>query len=339
MKLSLPSLLLALFVFAGCSDSDSNKSMDTALPQDEVHTIQPEDIPAYLDRFNSQRSQIVFELDGQAHKLTFIEPDEDLKALFTSYPGGLLQIGFDVAREEPLPNLTVYEGDIELLGSDAFFENLSRILVGKNITVDEDQAENLAYAGRLHDQSNQEEFDVRVVVNESLITGGTSTLEADGNMARLSGDLGTSTYLQMQELLDIQPQINTLILEDISGSVNDAINMHTGRLIRDAGLNTHVEDEGDVNSGGVDLFAAGVERTVEEGAILGVHSWCCEDNVTADKLPREHPAHRAQLTYFREMLGKAGEDFYFFTLNAAPFKGIHHMTREEMIRYKLITDC
>ena len=338
MKYLIPGITILLLILSGCGDSDNDKGAESALTQAEVHLIEPKDIQEYLDTFKTQRSQIVLEYDGHEYELSFLEPDEELDALFISYSGGVLQVGFDVATEEPLPSLIIYEGDIALLESDSFFENLNRILIGDNISIDEDDADNTIYTGRLRDQSNEQAFDVRLVVNESLINGGTSTIEVEENTARVNGDLGTFTYLQIRELLDTQSNVTRLVLQNIGGSVNDAINMHTGRLVRNAGLNTHVEADGNINSGGVDLFTAGLERTVEEGGILGVHSWCCEEGETADKLPRDHPAHRAQLTFFREMLDEAGEDFYFFTLNAASFKSIHPMTRAEMIQYDVITE-
>ena len=113
--------------------------------------------------------------------------------------------------------------------------------------------------------------------------------------------------------------------------------MHTGRLVRAANLATHVPADGDINSGAVDLFTAGAARTAEPGAILGVHAWCCEGELSAGELPRGSRAHGAQLTYFREMLGPIGEDFYFFTLDAAPFDDIHPMTPDEMDRFGLLT--
>jgi len=341
MKYKMLFLILILLVNTGCSSSSNSDSaiadQTSALPQDPVHIIQPEDVAAYVERFREQRPQVLLELDGVQYPLVFFTMDEEANALFATYSGGLVQIGFDLVEEEPLPLIAVFEGDTTLLEDETFFNNLNRTLVGDPVDLGEDDSGNIIYSGRLLDASTQEQFDVRLVLNESLLEGGTSTLVVSGNDAMLNGDLGTSTYIQIQELISSQPQVTRLVMQEISGSVNDAINMHTGRLVRSAGLSTYVPADGDVNSGGVDMFAAGTTRSVEQGGILGVHSWCCEDGVTADQLPREHPAHRAQLTYFREMLADKGEDFYFFTLAASPFTSVHPMTREEMQRFDVIT--
>lgn len=166
---------------------------------------------------------------------------------------------------------------------------------------------------------------------------GTSTFEIVGTEAIVRGALGSHSFTQMEFLLENHPEVNTLVLADIRGSVNDEVNVETGRLVRNAGLSTHVPADGEIYSGGVDLFAAGVQRTVESGAILGVHAWCCGPNgESAHELGQDDPVHATQLAYFSEMLGDtAGPSFYFFTLESAPFDGMHTMTDEELAEHLL----
>jgi len=110
--------------------------------------------------------------------------------------------------------------------------------------------------------------------------------------------------------------------------------MHTGRLIRKAQLTTLIPASGDVNSGGVDLFASGFKREYGTGGKVGVHSWCCEAGKSAHLLSKDDPAHGAQLTCFREMLGnELGPEFYFFTIDAAPAESVHVMTQSELTQY------
>jgi hypothetical protein len=45
------------------------------------------------------------------------------------------------------------------------------------------------------------------------------------------------------------------------------------------------------------------KRIVEKGAKIGVHSWCCENDLTAVEISKEHPAHKYQLKYFTMALG------------------------------------
>ncbi len=173
--------------------------------------------------------------------------------------------------------------------------------------------------------------------NEAITGAGTSILEIKGKEAYLSGDLGTITYAQIKGLIKNHKEVKTLVLTKISGSVNDEVNMHTGRLVRESGLNTKVLATSDIASGGVDLFTAGNVRIVEKGAKIGVHSWCCVNEKGASKIPKDHPAHKYQLEYFKMTLGLKGESFYFYTLNASDFEDVHYMSDNEIKNWEIAT--
>jgi len=184
---------------------------------------------------------------------------------------------------------------------------------------------------------NDESFPATIRITQSLINGGSSEIQIEGDKAYLNGDLGVRTYNQIFTLITEHPEVNTIVEVNVSGSVHDDINMQTGRLIRQAGLNTYVPGNGDIASGGVDLFCAGVNRTIEKGAKLGVHSWG-GGGIQAADLPEDSPLHEAQIAYFSEMLGSPlGKDFYFYTINAAPAAEVHYMSPEEITRWQLGT--
>ncbi|MEM7785938.1 MAG: hypothetical protein AAF623_21495, partial [Planctomycetota bacterium] len=109
--------------------------------------------------------------------------------------------------------------------------------------------------------------------DDSVMSAGSSTLDIAGEEAFLAGSLGTRTYDQIRKLISDHPEVKTLVLKNVDGSVDDDINLHTGRLIRNAGLTTKVLADSEVYSGGVDLFCSGASRIIEPGAKLGVHSW------------------------------------------------------------------
>ncbi len=182
---------------------------------------------------------------------------------------------------------------------------------------------------------NNESVSATITITESLIGGGSSEIQIEGNNVYLNGTLGTRTYNQIFQLIAENPEVNTIVEVDVSGSVNDDINVQTGRLIRQAGMDTYVPGNGSIASGGVDLFSAGVNRTIEFGATIGVHSWS-DGNTQASDLPEDSPLHNDQIAYFNEMLGSSlGRDFYFFTINAAPADSIHNMSQEEITRWQL----
>ncbi len=183
-----------------------------------------------------------------------------------------------------------------------------------------------------------------IKVTASQIGGGTSEFYIDGNEALLSGDLGTRTYNQVIDLLTNHPEVDTIVEVNVPGSVNDEVNMKTGRMIRDHGLSTKVPPNGHIASGGVDLFCAGIIRTLGKGARVGVHSWAGDDGKAAADYPENDPAHDAQISYFNTMLGTPqGRNFYFYTITAAKADNkpdyspldMHYMTVEEIAKWKL----
>lgn len=195
------------------------------------------------------------------------------------------------------------------------------------------------FRGTLSDpegKSPDVEMDLRL--NEALLGGGTSCFEIDGSRAFLRGVLGSRTYAQLDTLIQEHPTVRTIVFQEVPGSMNDEINVHTGRLLRAAGLSTLVPADGMAASGGVDLFAAGLKREAEPGARLGIHAWCCYRGREAQEITRGHRAHAHQEAYFREMMGPQGIEFYYQTLEAAPPERIHWMTREELEASGLLTN-
>ena len=90
-----------------------------------------------------------------------------------------------------------------------------------------------------------------------------------------------------------------------------------------------------IASGGTDFFLAGKHREVAEGAKIGVHSWAGGTKAATD-LPKRHKAHKKYLNYYNQV--NIPEDFYWYTLDAAPAESIHNMTEEEIMKYRIRTE-
>jgi len=217
-----------------------------------------------------------------------------------------------------------------------FILNENDVYQGQNFTVSENGG--IVLTGQVTNTANDTK-DLVITLQESQFGAGNSEYTLNGDTVLLSGTLGTYTYNQIIAINANHPNVKTIVLGIIEGSMNDEVNVETGRLIREAGYATHLKSNSEIYSGGVDLFCSGTMRTRETGSIIGVHSWCCYEGLTADQLPQNSPGHNSQLAYFREMLGDInGPDFYFFTINAAPFDGIHNMTNAQIDQYQLITN-
>lgn len=160
-----------------------------------------------------------------------------------------------------------------------------------------------------------------------------------GDKLYISGTLNAQTYDELKGILDSNPQLKTVVLEDIDGSIDDDVNLETGLLIHQAGLNTFVPKHGFIESGAVDLFCAGKERVAERGAHIGVHAWSettyTGKDMSGDTLTKDSPEHDMYLDYFREV--DCPESFYWFTLQAAPADGMHRMTETELVEQGVVT--
>lgn len=147
------------------------------------------------------------------------------------------------------------------------------------------------------------------------------------------GFLNARTPQQVLHQLDIHPEVDTLVLTASGGSLDDAATQFLGREIRKRGLNTALRHDSVIASGAVDLFLSGKSRSIEYGALLGVHGWRDRDREASDFIPSS-PEHRKYIQYTEAMLGSA--QFYWFTIRAASADDIHWMTHSEIVSYDIV---
>jgi len=160
--------------------------------------------------------------------------------------------------------------------------------------------------------------------------------EEEKNELIIKGEINSKTFKQLKKVLSENPQIDTLLLLDCPGSLNDEVNIPMCHFVREKGLNTKVTKESHTASGGTDLFLAGVKRYYQEGARIGVHSWQDSSGKEAKDIPKEDKSHKMFTEYTNKMLGS--DDFYWFTIYAAPARGMYYMTQEELEKFQVITD-
>lgn len=154
--------------------------------------------------------------------------------------------------------------------------------------------------------------------------------------AIMTGVIDRSAIKAVEDLIANHPEVKTIVMKNVPGSMDDESNLIASRLVRKAGLNTFVPADGMIASGGTDFFCAGVKRTIEDGAEIGVHSWAGDGVSNANKLPKDHPEHQKYIDYYNEM--EIPEAFYWFTIKAAPAESIHNMSRTELVEYKLVAE-
>lgn len=166
-----------------------------------------------------------------------------------------------------------------------------------------------------------------------------ASFRADGRRIIIRGVYQDGTTAQLLALLDQNPDVRTLVLANVGGSdVSMEGNLVGGREVRRRGLATCVPAGGLVASGGTDFLLSGGQRAVLAGGRVGVHAWAGGDEmnpIVATDFPRDSEEHRSFLDYYRDI--GISDEFYWFTLQAAPPEGMYFMTREEMTRFVVFT--
>ena len=173
--------------------------------------------------------------------------------------------------------------------------------------------------------NSQRTFGIFKVLNDDL------TVEMDGT-------IGSSSLTNFNSLEAAFPNVNKIDIINCDGSSDDEINLQLSEKVHQKGINIHLMDNGEIASGGVDFFIAGIQRTKGTNTRIGVHSWA-GDGVTATDFPVGHANHLPYINYYVSVgfTQQEAEDFYYFTINAAPANSIHWMTDAEITQYHLIT--
>lgn len=177
---------------------------------------------------------------------------------------------------------------------------------------------------------------IAYVIYYNTITSSTE-FEVEGENLYMNGYICSKTPKQLEKIIANNPEIKTIIMQEVTGSLDDEANFPMAEWVRANGLNTHLTEDSDVESGGTDFFLSGNVRTMEDGAKIGVHSWAeAGTSKEAKDLPKDHPDHELNRKYIEDMLGD--DEFYWYTIYAAPADGMHFMTTEEILKYNLITE-
>ncbi|WP_299773585.1 hypothetical protein [uncultured Pseudoteredinibacter sp.] len=158
--------------------------------------------------------------------------------------------------------------------------------------------------------------------------------KVEGDKLYLMGIINSKSYEQMKTVIESNPQVKTLVLTVMPGSIDDETNLQMCHFVRNQGLSTYLRSDSVIASGAVDLFMSGVEREMESGAQLGVHSWS-DGFQEALEYPRTAPEHKPYRDFYQAMVGS--DDFYWYTLEAAKADDIHWMSEKEISAFPVLT--
>jgi len=167
----------------------------------------------------------------------------------------------------------------------------------------------------------------------------TFQFHVSGTFAVAYGLIGSTTPSVVQDLINNHPAVTTIIMHTGPGSENDDANLEASMLIYNHGYKMYLPDNGFIASGAVDMFLAGSIRVVDATYDpVGVHSW--SDGVNdATYYPVGHVYHQPYIDYYMNIgfTQQESEDFYYYTINAAPAAGVYWMTDAEIDQYKIRT--
>lgn len=156
----------------------------------------------------------------------------------------------------------------------------------------------------------------------------------DGERAALVAGTDAASPAAFKAMLAAHPGLKVIEFRDAPGTSNDIANLRLGRMIRAAGLATHVPAGGSARSGAVELFLAGTRRSMDPGALFAVHSWRdAMGREPADFAP-DAPENRLYLDYYAEMGMTADEARAFYAMtNSVPHHGALWLRGSEMARW------
>jgi len=157
------------------------------------------------------------------------------------------------------------------------------------------------------------------------------------DVVEMNGDTDSYTPQEFRALLAEHPGIRTLRLVECGGTVDDTANLELARVIRNAGIATHVPSFGSVRSGGVELFLAGVRRSAEPGAEFLVHSWLDDYGREASEVPMSDPVHADYIDYYEDMgLSPQNACGFYALTNSVPHSSARQVTLQELARYNVL---
>lgn len=158
------------------------------------------------------------------------------------------------------------------------------------------------------------------------------------NRVEMIGTTDSYSLDRFNQMIASFPAIKQIDMVDVSGTIDDEVNLELAAKINALGIATHIPQYGSVRSGGVELFLAGKKRTAHPTANFAVHSWRDEDGFEPHDYAANDPVHAAYINYYQRIAGMnaaQARDFYWMT-NSAPHDSMINLTVNDMAKYAQI---
>lgn len=157
-------------------------------------------------------------------------------------------------------------------------------------------------------------------------------LVMDAGRAAVIGSTDGSSPAHFDAMMRDFPDLRVLEMIEAPGTSHDIANLAVGRRIRAHGLATHVPSHGSVRSGAVELFLAGSQRSLDDGAQFAVHSWIDNYGREPGDFAPDAPANRLYLDYYREMgMSEARARAFYAMTNSVPHRSAKWLNANDML--------
>lgn len=178
---------------------------------------------------------------------------------------------------------------------------------------------------------------ITTLPEEEIEPTASARFRAEGMTLIMRGTIDDTTSKRLQKVLDENPGISTLVLDQVPGGTEFRHVTAVGRLVRQRRIQTRIPQQGIVLMGGLDVFLAGTQRSITLGARVGIFAWQSNDSegnpIDASSLPRTHPLHRPYLDYYQSI--GVDPDFYWFVLKKGEDGELYWLSLEERKRFGL----
>lgn len=325
---------------AGTNETSTDTTdPDSNVDASDTERVGPDDW--ILDRAQPGELWVDGELIGEEESTTLaIDADSVASAVLTvNYGDATAEIEFILPRYDMGDvTLTLPDGAVHVLPSPSHDYPSTAITVEGSLADDDSVRASLATA----------------------YLAGTTSVELDGNRAVLRGRVGTHTPAQLQYLIDEHPEVDTLVLADIEGAIEDTIEQTYGSVdvwqtidvatgvVRGHGYTTVIPVDGRVSDSGLLLFAAGTDRIIEttdaervsakEIGEIGVRATCCGwPSDQAHEYDQYSAMHQADVQRWSTLLGEEQGTAVALYLVWASIDGPHNLSLPELEALGLAT--
>jgi len=155
----------------------------------------------------------------------------------------------------------------------------------------------------------------------------------------MEGGTGGRIDRQFEKLIENYPNIRYMEMGNCPGSNDDDALVKAAKQLHDLEISIHLTSGSMIESGAVDLYLAGKNRTHEEGAKIGVHAWSTSTK-SATEYPIDHSEHQFYIDYYKYVgwPDSLADSLYWFIITAAGPDEMHYLSESEIDFFQITTD-